>query len=74
MDTEVNLFEAYTECWARIFNSLFISFYTLKDIKNKEEFKLSSEFCLQFEGEFAVFQMNKILHCMGLNYHQFQIQ
>ena len=70
VNTEVNLFEAYTECWARIFNSLFISFYTLKDIKNKEEFMLSSEFCLQFEGEFSVFQMNKVLHCMGLNYHQ----
>lgn len=72
IETEVNVFEAYTECWARIINCLFISFYTLdksKSLKDrKEEFILTAEYCLQFEGNFAVFQMVKILQCMGLTY------
>ena len=72
IETDVNLFEAYTECWARIFNSLFVSFYTLDrtgDIsKKQEEFILTSEYCLQFEANFSVFQMVKVLQCMGLSY------
>ena len=72
IETEGNLFEAYTECWARIINCLFISFYTLdkrNSIKErKEEFILTAEYCLQFEANFAVFQMVKVLQCMGLTY------
>ena len=72
IETEGNLFEAYTECWARIINCLFISFYTLNKKSNmkdrQEEFIITAEYCLQFEANFAVFQMVKILHCMGLTY------
>ena len=70
VETEVNLFEAYTECWARIINCLFISFFTLrnKKIEDKEEFIVTVEYCLQFEANFSVFQMVKVLQCMGLSY------
>ena len=37
--------------------------------ERKEEFIVTAEYCLQFEANFAVFQMIKILHCMGLNYN-----
>ena len=72
IETDVNLYEAYTECWARIINCVFISFYTLDrkkdDEAKKEEFLITTEYCLQFEANFSVFQMVKILQCMGLTY------
>lgn len=40
-----------------------------KGVKDrKEEFILTTEYCLQFEANFSVFQMVKVLHCMGLTY------
>ena len=45
VESEVNLFEAYTECWARIINSLFISYYTLErnnKLKNEKNGKTIS--------------------------------
>ena len=74
--SDFNVNEAYAETWARIINCALYSFYSMhmdtdKD-KDKDEdentFLLYVDFCLQLERVFAVYQMNKILHFMGLKY------
>ena len=62
--SDFNVNEAYTETWARIINCALFSF----DNKDKEQFLLYVEFCLQLERLFSLFQMNKILKFMGLDY------
>ena len=66
--SEFNLFEAYAEFWASTMNSL-MSAYFLTDNKTEEDFYLYSEFCIQFEQIFSLFQMIKILDFMGISYN-----
>jgi len=68
VDSEVNLFEAYTEFWAEIMNSVFCSFYLLQDKENEEEFLSNCEFFINFERTYGFFQMVKTLNFMGLRY------
>ena len=66
--SEFNSNEAYTETWARIINCALFSFFSMKDKKDSETFLLYTDFCLQLERIFSLYQMNKILNFMGLNY------
>jgi hypothetical protein len=66
--TEVNLYESYTEFWAEIMNTLFYSFFSLKDKNNEEEFLTKTEFYINLERTFSFFQMVKTLDFMGLKY------
>jgi hypothetical protein len=68
VNSEVNLFEAYTEFWAEIMNALFCSFFSLKDKNNINEFLSNSEFFINFERTYSFFQLVKILDFMGLTY------
>jgi len=68
VNSEVNLFEAYTEFWAEIMNALFCSFFSLKDKSNINEFLSNSEFFINFERTYSFFQLVKILDFMGLTY------
>jgi hypothetical protein len=68
VESEVNLFEAYTEFWAEIMNSVFCSFYLLQDKENEEEFLSNCEFFINFERTYGFFQMVKTLNFMGLRY------
>lgn len=68
VNSEVNLFESYTEFWARIMNALFCSFINMKDKNNIDEFLTNSEFFINFERIFAFFQMVKVLDFMSLTY------
>ena len=68
VNSEVNLYEAYTEGWAEIINALFCSFFTLKNKNNIEEFLSNSEFFINFERTFSFFQLVKTLKFMGLTY------
>jgi hypothetical protein len=63
--SDVNLYEAYTEFWARIMNALFCSFNKHNDI---HEFLLHAEYFINMERIFAFFQTVKILNFMGLSY------
>jgi hypothetical protein len=66
--SEVNLFEAYTEFWADVLNAMMVSFFSLKNKKDREEF-LSTAFSLIYlEQCFGYFQMVKVLQFMGLRY------
>jgi hypothetical protein len=68
VNSEVNLYESYTEFWAEIINALFCSFFSLKDKTNLYEFLEYSEFFINFERTHSFFQMVKALNFMGLNY------
>jgi hypothetical protein len=68
VNSEVNLFESYTEFWARIMNALFCSFINMKDKNDVDEFLTNSEFFINFERIFAFFQMVKVLDFMSLTY------
>jgi hypothetical protein len=68
VNSEVKLFESYTEFWAEIMNALFCSFFNLKNKSNSEEFLSNFEFYINFERTYSFFQLVKILDFMGLNY------
>jgi len=72
VNSKVNLFEAYTECWAEIMNAVFCSYYSLKIGKEKDsgldEFLSNWEFFINFERTYKFFQMIKTLEFMGLTY------
>ena len=71
VDSHVNLFEAYTEFWARIMNVLFCSYHALKENEkdNVNKFLLHAEFYMNMEIFHSFFQTVKVLQHMGLNYH-----
>lgn len=67
--SDFNVNEAYAETWARIINCALYSFFSLNNKnRSKEKFLLYTDFCLQLERIFAIYQMNKILNFMGLKY------
>jgi hypothetical protein len=68
VDSKVNLYEAYTEFWAEIMNSLFCSFYLLKNKNNINEFLSYSTYFIDLERSYSFFQLVKTLSFMGLNY------
>jgi len=68
VNSDVSLYESYTEFWAEIINALFCSFFSLKDKTNLSEFLEYSDFFINFERTYSFFQMVKALNFMGLNY------
>jgi len=68
VSSDVNLFESYTEFWAEIINSLFCSFFSIKDKTNIHDFLSHSEFFINFERTYSFFQLVKTLNFMGLTY------
>ena len=66
--SDFEISECYTEFWATIINSCFISYDLLDDVNDVDNFLLFADFCIQLERIFAIFQMVKILHFMGLRY------
>jgi hypothetical protein len=78
VNSEVNLFEAYTEFWARIINVLFCSYFSTKNKtknKNKEgveldEFLENAEYFINMEMVYSFFQLVKVLRFMNMEYRQ----
>lgn len=66
--SELNLFESYTEFWARIMNTLFCSYFNMTDKTNVKEFLTNSMIFINFEKIFAFFQMVKVLNFMDIKY------
>ena len=66
--SDFNTYEAYTETWARIINCCFYSYNALEDKKDKKQFIINSTFCLELERMFTLYQCNKVLRFMGLQY------
>jgi hypothetical protein len=68
VESNVNLYEAYTEFWAEIINALFCSFFSLKNKNDVDVFLSNAEFFINFERTYSFFQLVKILDFMGLTY------
>jgi len=68
VDSEVNLYESYTETWAEIINISFCSFFSLKNKNDIEGFLSTFETLIQIERSYSYFQMVKTLKFMGLTY------
>ena len=65
--SEINVFEAYTEFWAEIWNIAFCVYLTLPSPTLTTFIQQSAAF-LQIEQRFSCFQMVKTLQFMGLTY------
>jgi hypothetical protein len=66
--TQILLFEAYAEFWARTINALIISFRWANG--KSDEFITNAIFLLDYERVYSFFQMVKVLEHMQLNYVQ----
>jgi len=69
VNSEVNLYESYTEFWAKIINALFCSFKNIKNKDNITDFLNNSEFFINYEISYSFFQLVKTLDFMGLKYN-----
>lgn len=65
VNSKVNLYEAYTDSWAKVLNCLIISF---KQTKTENDYLLNADFMIDMERMFSVFQTVKLLKFMGLKY------
>jgi hypothetical protein len=68
VESNVNLYEAYTEFWAEIINALFCSFFSLKNKNDVDTFLSNAEFFINFERTYSFFQLVKTLDFMGVTY------
>ena len=68
INSEVNLFEAYTEFWARLMNALFCSYINMQNKDDVDEFLTNAEVFINFERIYAFFQMVKVLNFMDMTY------
>jgi hypothetical protein len=68
VNSDVRIFEAYTEFWAEIINALFCSFFSLKYVERDYEFLSHAEVFINFERSYSFFQLTKALDFMGLEY------
>ena len=70
VDSEVRLYESYTEFWAEMINVIFYSFLSLKDKTDKDEFLALTEHAINLERAYSIFQLVKTLDFMGLEYKE----
>jgi hypothetical protein len=68
VNSDFEISESYTEFWATIVNSCFISYSLLDNYDDIDNFLLFTDFCIQLERMFSLYQMIKILNYMGLRY------
>jgi hypothetical protein len=68
VESDVLLYEAYTEFWAETINSMFCSFYLSSNKDNEEEFITNFDFFINLERTYSFFQLVKSLNFMGLQY------
>lgn len=83
VESDINLYEAYTETWAEIMNICFCSYHSLdndlsdpdtyiasnqKDMKKKKLYLTTCKHYLNIEQGYSVFQMVKTIGFMGLTY------
>ena len=68
VNSEVNLFEAYTEFWARIMNILFCSYFNTKNKNDVNEFLKNTEYFVNMESIYSFFQLVKVLGFMNVEY------
>jgi len=60
--------EAYAETWARVLNCAICCYHALHDVKNRDDFLLSLNFTLQLERIYSLYQCDKVLRTMNLQF------
>ena len=70
INSDFDVYEAYTETWGRIINCVFCSFNSLSNKNDKHTFLSNLKFCLEMERMFSIYQCTKILDFMGLKYKE----
>jgi hypothetical protein len=79
INSNVNLYEAYTEFWAELMNAVFCSYYlttnkmsqpvsTFSESEFMDELLSNFDFFINFERTYGFFQLVKTLDFMGLTY------
>lgn len=68
VNSEVNLFESYTEFWAEIINACYCSYFQIDNKEDINDFILSAELFINMERTYSFIQLVKVLNFMGLNY------
>ena len=68
IETNCNIYEAYTEFWARTINCMFVSYFMYGVNKKKDHFMKLTEACIELEQMFSLFQVAKIMDFYGLTY------
>jgi hypothetical protein len=68
VNSQVNLFESYTEFWAEIINASLCSFLLLKNKNDSKKFISNVTNIIHYERTYSFFQMVKTLRFMGLTY------
>jgi hypothetical protein len=70
IESDMLIFEAYTEFWGELINMCFICFLTAQDgsINKEEKFVQLIRELINIERSFSLFQCNKILYHMGIEY------
>lgn len=68
VDSTVNAYEAYSECWAELLNALMCGFFESSDKSNVYQVLSKTELYINVERRYALFQMVKTLDFMGLQY------
>ena len=66
IETDFRMYEAYTECWAEIINSLFVAFYHMKK-QGSSNLENVFNVVLNNERRFSVFQCAKVLSHYNMN-------
>jgi len=66
VDSDVKLYEAYCDFWARTANAMLCSFFTCKN--NKDDYLIATVYCINMERFFSYFQLIKNLHHMHMKY------
>lgn len=66
--SDFEISEAYSEFWATIIHCCFCSYSLLDSKEDLETYLLFTQFCIQFEKIFSLFQCVKMLNHMGLRY------
>ena len=66
--SDINLFEAYTEFWAKIINICFCSYKTMHNKTDLDEYLDLAETFVNVERTHLYFQAIKVLDFMSLNY------
>jgi hypothetical protein len=68
INSEFNIYEAYTEFWAKILNILIIGFLMLENKNDFKTFYNTTDFFIKIERSFSLYQLNKILTFIGIDY------
>ena len=68
INSEFNIYEAYTEFWAKILNISIVGFLILENKNDYKTFYNTVDFFIKIERAFSLYQLNKILSFIGIDY------